>query len=212
LDQLKQLFNQRPCWTLKELSQKLGYAPGTIWRFLKLAGYFRSYTHNGKWYTLRNVPHFNRDGLWWHQDIGFSRQSNLIATIEHLLARSSTGFSTTELEAQLRHPCQTVLSHLHQGGRLLRIKTEGVFRYLATQPKLQKRQRLQIEAQQAAQPSPALSAQAAVWVLVERIQHPEWSLEQIADALRRRRQMTVAVGSIQQFLDEQGIKKKRADH
>lgn len=211
LERLRQLFRHRPCWTLTEMSQKLDYARGSIWRFLKQEGYFRSYTHNGKWYTLHNIPRFSRDGLWWNQDIGFSRQRNLIATIEHLLARSSTGFSTTELEAMLRHPCQTVLSHLHREGRLLRVKNEGVFRYLATQPKIQKRQRVQIEAQRAAHPPPALSAQASVWMLVELIQHPEWSLEQIADSLRRRWQMTVTVGSIQRFFDEQGIKKKRAD-
>jgi len=207
LDRLRQLFGQRPCWTLTELGQQLDYARGSIWRFLKQAGYFPSYTHNGQWYTLRNVPRFNREGLWWHQDIGFSRQRNLIATIEHLLDRSPTGFSTAELEAQLRHPCQTVLSHLHRAGRLVRIKTDGVFRYLATSAKIQQQQRAQIEAQRPLVPPPALNAQASVWVLVELIQHPEWSLEQVAAQLQHRRQMTVAVESIRRFLEQHGLKK-----
>ena len=207
LDQLRQLFSRQPCWTLKDLSHKLDYAPISIWRFLKQAGYFRSYTHNGQWYTLRKVPHFNREGLWWHQDIGFSRQRNLIATIEHLLDRSATGFSTMELEALLHHPCQTVLSHLHRAGRLLRIKTEGVFRYLATSAKIQQQQRAQIEAQRRVVPPPVLNAQASVWVLVELIQHPEWSLEQVAAQLQHRRQMTVSVESIRRFLEEHGVKK-----
>jgi transposase len=207
LDRLRQLFSHRPCWTLTELSQKLDYARGSIWRFLKQEGYFRSYTHNGQWYTLRNIPRFSREGLWWHQDLGFSRQGNLIATIEHLLARSPTGFSTAELEARLHHPCQTVLSHLHRDGRLVRVKTEGVYRYLATSAKIQQQQREQIEAQTPVPPPPALSAQASLWVLVELIQHPEWSLEQIAVQLQHRRQMAVSVESIARFLEEQGVKK-----
>jgi transposase len=207
LNRLRQLFNRRPCWTLQELSRTLDYSPSSVRLFLKQAGYFHSYTHNGRWYTLRSIPQFNRDGLWWHQDIGFSRQLDLIATIEHLLARSSTGLATAELEARLKHPCQPVLSHLHRAGRLVRVKTEGVFRYLATSAKIQQQQRAQIEAETPAPPPPALSAQVGMWVLVELIQHPEWSLEQIAGQLRRHRQMSVSVESIRRFLEEHGVKK-----
>jgi transposase len=206
-DRLRELFRRRPCWTRKQLSQALGRSPSSVGRFLKQAGYFHSYTHNARWYTLREIPQFDRDGLWWHQDIGFSRQRNLIATIEHLLARSPAGLSANELSAKLRHPCHAVLPLLYRTGRLTRVKAAGEFRYLATSTQIQQQQRAQIEAQTPVPPPPALSAQVGMWVLVELIQHPEWSLEQIAGQLRRCRQMSVSVESLRRFLEEHGVKK-----
>src|SRR6266705_5705035 len=95
---LEKLFHRRKCWTLDQLAEALDYALISVRRWLKQIGYFRSYTHNGKWYTLRDSPEFNRDGLWWHhKDIGFSKHGSLIATIGYLVARSATGLSAREL-------------------------------------------------------------------------------------------------------------------
>jgi hypothetical protein len=41
--------------------------------------------------TLRDAPRFNRDGLWRHKDIGFSKHGSLTATIGYLVGRSPSG-------------------------------------------------------------------------------------------------------------------------
>ena len=35
-----------------------------------------SFTHNGGWYTLRSIPRFGRDGLWFESDIGLGTGGN----------------------------------------------------------------------------------------------------------------------------------------
>lgn len=55
-EQLKKMFDRRPCWILADLARSLDYALISVRRFLLQIGYFRSYTHNGKWYTLRSTP------------------------------------------------------------------------------------------------------------------------------------------------------------
>src|ERR1017187_449504 len=70
-EQLEKLLHQRKCSMLVPLARKLGYALISVRRFLKQIGYFRSYTDNGKWYTLRHTPEFSRDGLWQYKGIGF---------------------------------------------------------------------------------------------------------------------------------------------
>src|SRR6266700_6234750 len=102
---LEKLFHRRKCWTLDQLAEALEYALISVRRFLNQIGYFRSYTHNGKWYTLRDSPHFNRDGLWHHKKIGFSKRRSLTATIGYLVGRSPTGLSARELALKLQHPC-----------------------------------------------------------------------------------------------------------
>jgi len=60
------------------------------------------------------------------------------------------------------------------------------------------------------EPSSPLSAQTAVFVLVEYINNPELSFEQIACNVKQQRQVTVAQESIRCFFKEQGVKKTPA--
>lgn len=206
-EQLKRLFNRRSCWMLADLARSLGYALISVRRFLKDIGYFRSYTHNGKWYTLRSSPEFNREGLWHHRDIGFSKQGSLTATIAHLVGRSPDGLSARELAQRLRQPCHAVLTHLHQDGVLDRVKAGGEFRYLATDPSLNCQQRERTAAVAPPSAAASLGTQAAVLVLVEHIKHPGLSFEELATHLRQQGQRAVSAQDIRRFFAEHDLKK-----
>lgn len=209
-DRLGKLFHRRKCWMLHQLADALDYALISVRRFLKQIGYFRSYTANGKWYTLRDTPQFSRDGLWHHRGIGFSRHGSLTATIGYLVGRSPAGLSASELSQKLQHPCHAVLTQLHQAGQLDRLQVAGQFRYLATEPELNRRQRDQVAGAPSRSPTTALSTQAAVWVLVEYIKHPGLSFAQLAARLREQRQLTVAPENIQRFFAAHALKKTPA--
>jgi hypothetical protein len=204
---LEKLFHRRKCWMLDPLAQTLGYALISVRRFLKQIGYCRSYTHNGKWYTLDDSPDFDRDGLWHYRGIGFSKQGSLTATIDHLLARSPAGLSAGQLAEKLQHSCDAVLTRLYQAGRVDRVRLAGQFVYLATDPQLNGQQREQ--AALAGPPSPvtSLSTQTALWVLVEHIKDPALSFEQLASRLQEQRQVSVAPQSIERFFQEHDLKK-----
>ena len=193
---------------LDQLAEALGYALISVRRFLKQIGYCRSYTHNGKWYTLHDSPDFDRDGLWHYRGIGFSKHGSLTATIDRLLARSPAGLSANQLAQKLQHPCHDVLTRLHQAGRLDRVRLAGRFHYLAADPKLNRQQREQTAA---APPPPSpmtsLSTQTALWVLVEYIKDPALSFEQLATRLQEQRQVALAPQSIRQFFREHDLKK-----
>jgi hypothetical protein len=206
-ERLLKLFQRRKCWMLSELAHALGCALISARRYLKQLGYFRSYTQNSKWYTLRDFPRFNREGLWQHKDIGFSKQGSLIATIVHLVARSPSGLSARELGQKLQHPCHAVLTNLHKSQRLDRVQVRGEFRYLAIEEPLNRRQREQAAVLAPPLPVTSLSTQAAVWVLVEYIKNSALSFEQLAARLQEQRQLTVSPETIRQFFQEHDLKK-----
>jgi hypothetical protein len=208
-EQLKQLFVQRSCWILAELALALDYALISVRRFLGQVGYFRSYTHNGKWYTLRSTPRFNRDGLWHHEDIGFSRHGSLTATIGQLVRRSSAGLSARELGEKLQHPCLPVLTHLYQDHVLDRVQVQGEFRYLAIEGTLNAQQREVALAATLPNPGAVLNTQAAVLVLVAYIKQPELSFEALAAGLQIQGHAASAE-SIQRFFTEHDLKKTTA--
>ena len=209
-DRLRSLFHRRKCWMLEPLAQTLGYALISVRRFLKQIGYFRSYTHNGKWYTLRDSPEFNRDGLWRHRGIGFSRHGDLSATIRYLVGSGPAGLSARELSQRLEHPCHAVLTQLHHAGQLDRLQVGGQFRYLATAPELNRQQREHAALLQPCGPASALSTQAAVWVLVEHIKNPALDVAQLAARLQEQRQLGVAPETIERFFQEHDLKKTPA--
>lgn len=206
-ERLQKLFDRRQCWMLAELAHALGYALITVRRFLNQIGYFRSYTHNGKWYTLPSSPEFNREGLWHHKQIGFSKHGSLTATIRYLVGRSPAGLSAAELGQKLQHPCHAVLTHLHKDAELDRVKAGGEFRYLSTEEELNRRQRDRVAGQESPSSSKSLSTQAAVLVLVEYIKNPGLSFEQIAATLQQQRQLSVAAENIRRFFQEHALKK-----
>jgi hypothetical protein len=206
-DRLTKLFHRRKCWTLAELAQELDYAPISVRRFLNQIGYSRSYTHNGKWYTLRDSPQFDPEGLWHYRGIGFSKLGSLTATITHLVSRSPIGLSARELAQKLQHPCRAVVTIMHQDAQLDRIKLRGGFRYLSTAQPTNHRQRAQAVVEQAPSSATALSTQTAVLVLVEHIKNPGLSFEQIAKNVQKQRAITVAAESIRRFFEDHGLKK-----
>ena len=72
-NQLAKLFKRKKCYTIEQLSHCLNYSLISIRRFLKVIGYYSSFTHNSKWYTLRSIPSFGKNGIWFCQAIGFCK-------------------------------------------------------------------------------------------------------------------------------------------
>lgn len=194
---------------LAQLAEVLRFAPITIRRLLVRIGYFRSFTHNGKWYTVTDVPDFSAEGLWHYRDIGFSQKGSLTNTIVHLVDRSPCGLSAADLNQKLQHPCHPVLTNLHKEEKLDRIKLGGEYRYLSVQPRLNRRQRsaLELETEEPPGPPEALGTQAALFVLIEHVKSPGLDFEQIAARVSKERGLIVTAGSIRFFFEKEGLKK-----
>ncbi len=103
----------------------------SIFRRLKEIGYFSSFSHAGKYYTLTNIPQFDENGLWFHQEIGFSRFGTLKATIIELVCGSSVGLTHLELSQLLRIKVYNSLLDLVKKGMVGRERMEKSFLYVS---------------------------------------------------------------------------------
>lgn len=106
---LVSLFVLQPCWMIEPLASELGYSVPSVRRFLTETGYYSSFTHNGRWYTLRSIPQFDRDGLWFFDTIGYSRAGSLTNTLIDLTSRSQAGMTAEQLGGKLRCRCHSIL-------------------------------------------------------------------------------------------------------
>jgi hypothetical protein len=205
IQRLFSLFTEQPCWMIEPLAVELQYSIPSVRRFLNEAGYYSSFTHNGGWYTLRSIPRFGRDGLWFFRDIGFSRAGSLTNTLIDLTIRSPAGMTAEQLGEKLRCRCHSVLVQLCRHGRLQRQKLRRSYVYLAVDPHTAAIQRQSMAMQ--GLPAVQLPAEIAVLVLVEFIRNPESSFEQIARAIARSKGVTVDVAQIARLFEQHGLKK-----
>ena len=82
-DALRKLLLRDKIATLPDLKHALGTDVDlTVFRKLKQLDYLTSYSHGGRFYTLREIARFGADGLWSSEPAWFSRYGTLLATAE----------------------------------------------------------------------------------------------------------------------------------
>jgi hypothetical protein len=150
----KKYFDRHKIATLDQLKEALGNpARCTVFRKLAELHYLSSYSHRGKYYTLKSIARFSNQGLWSFRSVWFSRFGNLLQTCEALVQHSDAGYSAAELKDIVQVKTKHALTQLVRGGRLQRETFDSIYVYLSAQKEVASRQ---IEARQALlQQSPA---------------------------------------------------------
>lgn len=142
-DALQALLLRNQIATLDELKQTLGTPVDvTVFRKLKPLDYLTSYSHRGRYYTLREVARFDDHGLWSKADVWFSRFGTLLATAEAFVNRSPRGYFADELARALHVEVQDALHQLTQQHRVTRETVSGRYLYTAVDRAIQRGQRL----------------------------------------------------------------------
>lgn len=200
---IRSFFSEQPCWMMAPLAAELRYSIPSVRRFLTEIGYWSSFTHNGSWYTLRSTPRFNRAGLWFHRDIGFSHAGSLTRTLVEMVTRSSAGMTAEQLGQMLHCRCHSILVHLCRHGRLQRQKQGRSHVYLAADPQICSSQRQAMPPVAVAQ----IPAEIAVLVLVEFIRNPDSSFEQLAGVIARNKCVSVDPEQIAKLFTQHELKK-----
>jgi hypothetical protein len=197
-------FNRQKCWMITPLAEQINYSIPSARRFLAKIGYYSSFTHNGRWYTLSSIPRFKQDGLWFYQKIGFSREGSLTRTLIRLIEKSSMGQTAEQIGEKLQCRCHAVLVKLYREGRLQRQKQGRSYVYLAADAQIASIQRLALPKTHI----PRLPAEMAVLILAEFIRTPEAEIQQLAQTISRRTGMLIKYEQVQMLFEYHGLKKK----
>jgi len=148
--------------TLPELKQALGATANlTVFRKLKLLDYLSSYTHRGRYYSLREITRFDDAGLWSHDAVWFSRYGTLVSTIESFVSQAPGGWFADELADALHAEVQDPLHDLALRGRLRRSHIAGRFLYTSADSR---QSRDQIRTRQTASAVPLVADASALQV------------------------------------------------
>jgi len=169
---------------LPALKQALGTtADLTVFRKLQPLGYLSSYTHRGRFYTLREIARFDDDGLWSHEAVWFSRHGTLVHTLEAWITRSSQGWFADALADRLHVDVQDPLHDLVRQGRLRRVGIAGRFLYTAADSR---RAKDQIRARRTAHAVPLVADATALALSPEELKAAILLFYSLLDEQQRR--------------------------
>lgn len=203
---LESLFEQKKCYQIEELHKSINYSLISIRRFLKEIGYHSSFTHNSKWYTLQTIPAFDKNGIWFYQDIGFSKHGNLNQTILHFVDKSNRGLTAKKLHKILSTPCHPILNQMYKKNKIDRFHTSKGFYYLSISEKNKQRQLKRVHTLVPLKKVVPLPPQTAVHVLVEYIKNSKSSFFELSLAVEKKGVMA-SKESIAKLFKEHDIKK-----
>jgi hypothetical protein len=129
--------------TLAELKGVLGTSVDvTVFRKLRPLDYLTSYSHRGRYYTLREIVHFDDRGLWLHEAVCFSRHGTLLATAETFVNQSRNGYFAEELAQALQVEVQDALRQLVRRQTISRQLVSGLYLYTCSERATRQRQLL----------------------------------------------------------------------
>jgi hypothetical protein len=192
-------------FTIDNLASIVRCSLRTAWRRLRDLNAFASYNHNAKYHSLPDIPHFDDNGIWRYKGICFSRHGNLTRTVEHLVDNAAEGISAQQLCAILNVSAASLYTFLRA---IPGIAAHHVGRNLVFFSAQSDRRTLQI-AKRCETDSPLRSGDA-VLVLVDRIKHPDDTVEQCSRRLRYHSSAITAT-AIRLLLQRHGIVKKTTE-
>ncbi len=171
---LRNLFRRTPVVKLEALFHALKTRTYmSVLRRLALLGYLTSYTHRGRYYTLREIPQFDEFGLWRYGNVGFCLGGTLKAAVTELVEKSDAGKTHQELQSLLRVRAHNeLLEHVRAGHIVRRPLEDNRWLYLSADASRTAKQWAHRQAQKkraAVLPGP-LTAAMTIEVLAEVLQ------------------------------------------
>lgn len=203
-------WKKKKLFVLEDLLGKLDCSVITVRRRLKKWNAISSYNKNGRYYTLSDIAKFDNNGLWFCQDIGFSKNGNLTQTITQLISSSTAGLSGEDISGMLRFNSYSILARIIRKSPLIREKMFGKFIYFSADKELYSRQvyeRGKINEQLSVK---MISDTIGVMALVEFIQNPELDIAAISNSLNSKG-INITVALLYNFFEHHGILKKTQD-
>ncbi len=180
----------------------------TVFRHLKRVGYLTSYSHSGRYYTIKGIPNFDSSGLWHLRGAWFSKYGNLRTTLVHFIENAETGMTHGELENLLHLSVHHTLHDLIRKKSISRKRVEKFYLYISCDVKhasaqVSYRQRKIADEWETCPLNPF----ETIEVLVDLLHSEDWRLKSVVNRLKIRN-IKVSAYQIDEVFSRYSIKKK----
>jgi hypothetical protein len=143
LKYIRKFIEMKITVTIDEFFPHIAYCEKTLRRDIKNLRGITSYTHRGKFITLPNIPIFDKNGIWFYKDIGFTKYRNSLDLIVSIIDISE-GITKEKIESIIKIKISKQIQILLEKDRLHRVKIGAKYIYLSEELAKNKKRQMQI--------------------------------------------------------------------
>ncbi len=103
-----------------------------------------SYTHQGQFISIPSIPVFDKFGIWFYNNIGFTKYGNSLELIINIINKSEKGITKEHLEEIMGIKISQQIQVLLQRNRLNRVKVGNKYCYISEKLAKNKIQRIKL--------------------------------------------------------------------
>lgn len=136
IEAIQKVFEEKHIYSAEYLRKHFGCSHQCIWENLTKLGYYSSFTHNSKYYTLADIPEFNDNDIWFHTDavigeVGFTNKKTASNLILCLINSSQTGLTARNLTDIMKIRICNQLNALVNKSKIQKLKLENKIYYFS---------------------------------------------------------------------------------
>lgn len=140
VEDVSELLRKRGPMNTEDMLRELECSRATLYVKLIKIPYVSSCNKNGKYHSLSEMVNYDSRGLWYYQEIVFSRLGTLKNTIQQLVDSSEMGLTTGELNSILKTRVTPQLVAFVKEKRIVRVRQGRHQVYYNANPAVRKRQ------------------------------------------------------------------------
>jgi hypothetical protein len=213
-ERLLKLFRKHIILTRRTVVEKIGCSYDSLGRFLRKYGYYNSCNKNGCYYIMTESCSFDENGLFFYNEIMFSKYRTLKKSVFNFVEKSESGITTVELMKILGTSSRTQLSNLFRSKDISRQAFEGTFYYFSADNEtgLLQRESRNIKQNKAEKKTPLKEelppVQSIIAILTVIIIKTGVSAKQIKEKLKKKG-LDISTAEIKSVLDYYNIYQKK---
>lgn len=203
-------FRKRKILTFDEIKHITNWSAMALWRNLKPIGYYTSFNYNARFYTLADIPRFDKNGLWFYKQAGFSSSGTLNRTLISLVNNSTMGMTPAELSLILKVRVQNQLAKLYTKKKIDRVQCGRAYLYVSLQEEVKTGQLKQRENYSTPEKGDTTSptVEEIIQILSELVRRPRASARGVSYSLCARG-FNVSRQKVLDVIEKYQLKKKR---
>ncbi len=144
LEAIEKILQKSKIKTFEKILAKMNCSSITLRRDIKALSGITSFTHRGEYVTLVDIPVYDKFGIWFYKNIGFTKFNNSLDLIVSIINNAENGITKDEIEELLKIKISKQIQILLSQKRLHRIKFGAKYRYLSEELAKDKKRQIQL--------------------------------------------------------------------
>ena len=141
---VENIIRSKKIQTFEQILKHVSCSEVTLRRDIRRIKGITSYTHQGRFITLKDIPKFDNNGIWFYRKVGFTKYKNSLELIVHLINNSTEGLNREQIQEILKIQIYQQIQTLLKRNELYRSKIGNKYIYLPEKLAKNQKKRLQL--------------------------------------------------------------------